>query len=278
MIIGSHVSMSAPDYLLGSVKEALSYDANALMVYTGVPQNTIRKSVSLLKAEEAKKLMDTNGIPLERMIVHAPYIINLANTVKPETYELATSFLRQEIDRVQEIGATYLVLHPGSFVSATLEEGIASIVKGLNEVVREEDKIIICLETMAGKGSEVGFEFTQLQTILSQMNYPKKFGVCLDTCHIHDAGYSLLEFDVILKEFDEIIGLDRLHVIHLNDSKNIQGAKKDRHANLGSGEIGFEILYTIAHHPLLEDKIKILETPWIDDKPPYKEEIALLKK
>lgn len=278
MIIGSHVSMSAPDYLLGSVKEALSYHANALMVYTGAPQNTIRKSVSLLKVQEAKALMEINGMPLERMVVHAPYIINLANTVKPETYELATSFLRQEIDRVQEIGATYLVLHPGSFVTATLEEGIASIIKGLNEVVRKEDRVIICLETMAGKGSEVGFNFTQLQAILSKMNYPEKFGVCLDTCHIHDAGYSLLEFDEVLKEFDEIIGLDRLHVIHLNDSKNSQGARKDRHANLGSGEIGFETLYTIANHPLLTDKIKILETPWINDKPPYKEEIALLRK
>lgn len=278
MIIGSHVSMSAPDYLLGSVKEALSYDANALMVYTGAPQNTIRKSVSSLKVDEAKKLMEDHHLSMDRMVIHAPYIINLANTVKPETYELAVSFLRQEIDRVQEIGAKYLVLHPGSFVAATLEEGIASIIKGLNEVVKEDDDLVICLETMSGKGSEVGFLFEHIKEILDHVHFPTKYGVCLDTCHIHDAGYDVSSIDDVLKEFDKIIGLDKLYVIHLNDSKNIKGAKKDRHANLGQGEIGFEELYRVAHHPLLEDKIKILETPWIDDQPPYKEEIALLRK
>lgn len=278
MIIGSHVSMSAPDYLVGSVKEALSYGANALMVYTGAPQNTIRKSVSSLKVKEARDLLIESGLTLDRLVVHAPYIINLANTIKPETYELATSFLRQEIDRVQEIGATYLILHPGSYVAATLEEGIASIIKGLNDVVRKDDQLIICLETMAGKGSEVGYEFEQIQEILANVSYPEKLGVCLDTCHVHDAGYSLEKLDEVLVRFDEIIGLDKLHVIHLNDSKNIQGAKKDRHANLGDGEIGFDTLYQVAHHPLLNDKIKILETPWIDGQPPYKHEIEMLKK
>ncbi|MEG0734748.1 deoxyribonuclease IV [Anaerorhabdus sp.] len=278
MIIGSHVSMSAPDYLLGSVKDALSYDANALMVYTGAPQNTIRKSVASLKVEEAKELLKSNNIPFDRMVIHAPYIINLANTIRPETYDLAVSFLRQEIDRVTEIGATYLVLHPGSYVGATLEEGIASIIQGLNEVVKEDDDIIICLETMAGKGSEVGYCFEQIKLILDGVRYLNKYGVCLDTCHIHDAGYDVLNIDSVLEEFDRIIGLDKLYVVHLNDSKNIKGAKKDRHANLGQGEIGFEGLYQVAHHPLLEDKIMILETPWIDDQPPYKEEIMMLRK
>ncbi|MEG0177350.1 MAG: deoxyribonuclease IV [Anaerorhabdus sp.] len=278
MIIGSHVSMSAPDYLLGSVKDALSYDANALMVYTGAPQNTIRKSVASLKVEEAKELLKSKTIPFDRMVIHAPYIINLANTIRPETYDLAVSFLRQEIDRVTEIGATYLVLHPGSYVGATLEEGIASIIQGLNEVVKEDDDIIICLETMAGKGSEVGYCFEQIKLILDGVRYLNKYGVCLDTCHIHDAGYDVLNIDSVLEEFDRIIGLDKLYVVHLNDSKNIKGAKKDRHANLGQGEIGFEGLYQVAHHPLLEDKIMILETPWIDDQPPYKEEIMMLRK
>ncbi|MEF9968444.1 MAG: deoxyribonuclease IV [Longicatena sp.] len=277
-MIGSHVSMSAPDYLLGSVKDALSYDANALMVYTGAPQNTIRKSVASLKVEEAKELLKSKTIPFDRMVIHAPYIINLANTIRPETYDLAVSFLRQEIDRVTEIGATYLVLHPGSYVGATLEEGIASIIQGLNEVVKEDDEIIICLETMAGKGSEVGYCFEQIKLILDGVRYPNKYGVCLDTCHIHDAGYDVLNIDSVLEEFDRIIGLDKLYVVHLNDSKNIKGAKKDRHANLGQGEIGFEGLYKVAHHPLLEDKIMILETPWIDDQPPYKEEIMMLRK
>lgn len=277
MIIGAHCKNSSPNYLLGSVQEALSYQANALMIYTGAPQNTRRKDISLLKIDEAHQLMSENNIPLENMIIHAPYIINLANSVKPETYELATKFLRQEIDRVIAIKAKYLVLHPGSFTTADLETGIQTIIRGLNEVLKPSDNIIICLETMAGKGSEVGYRFEHLKQIINQTTLADKLGVCLDTCHIHDAGYDLNNFDDVLDEFDQVIGLDRLKVLHINDSKNIRGARKDRHANIGAGEIGLTALKNICNNPRTKEMIKILETPYIDKNSPYKQEIELLK-
>ncbi len=277
MIIGSHVSMSAPDYLLGAVKEAVGYGANALMIYTGPPQNTRRKPIADMKVKEAHELMDQHGIAKQSMIVHAPYIINLANCVKPETYELAVSFLTQEIERVNQLEASYLVLHPGSHVQAGEEAGLNKIVCGLNEAMQNMGNVSIALETMSGKGSELGYRFEQLRYIIDHVNHPEAIKVCLDTCHIHDAGYDLADFDEVLKAFDQIIGLDRLACLHVNDSKNIQGAKKDRHANIGFGEIGYEKLHHIVHHPLLEHVVKILETPYIEDHAPYQQEIAMLK-
>lgn len=276
MRLGSHCSMSSPDYILGSVKEALSYGANALMIYTGPPQNTLRKSVDLLKIEEAKALLEENHIGMDSVIIHAPYIINLGNSVNPDTYELAIEFLRKEIDRVEAIGAKYLVLHPGSHTTGTLEAGLTKIIEGLNIVLKPEDNVVICLETMAGKGSEIGVNFMQLKQIIDGVKLTDKLGVCLDTCHIHDAGMNLAEFDSVLQEFDDIIGLERLKVIHVNDSKNDCGAKKDRHANIGEGKIGFENLCYVVHHPKLVDVVKILETPWIEDQAPYRIEIEML--
>lgn len=275
--IGSHVGMKAPKYMLGSVEEALSYNSNALMLYTGAPQNTRRKETSELRIEEAHKLLADNNIPVENVVVHAPYIINLANTIKPETYEIAVQFLRTEIDRTMAMGAKYIVLHPGSHVNAGSEAGIESIIKGLNSVLKESDDVIICLETMAGKGSECGRTFDELKQIIDGVNLKDKMGVCLDTCHIHDAGYDLNNFESVLDEFDNIIGLDRLHVLHINDSKNPISASKDRHENLGYGYIGFDTLNSIVNHPRLDDKIKVLETPYVDKKPPYAIEIEMLK-
>lgn len=278
MIIGSHVSMSGKDMLLASVKEALSYGANTFMFYTGAPQNTRRKETSELKIEEAKALMEEYGMELKNIVVHAPYIINLANTVKKETYELAITFLKQELQRCADIGTSILVLHPGSHVQAGEDVGLKQIVRGLNEVLKETPyQGKIALETMAGKGSELGTTFEQLKYIIDHCDYSEKLGICLDTCHIHDAGYDLAHFDDVLDEFDAILGLDQLLVVHLNDSKNVRGARKDRHANLGHGEIGFDILNRIAHHDQLKDVPKILETPYINQKAPYKEEIEMLK-
>lgn len=278
MIIGSHVSMSGKDMLLGSVKEALSYGANTFMFYTGAPQNTRRKAIEEMKVEEAKALMAANNIDLKNVVVHAPYIINLANTVKLETFELAVDFLRQELERCAKIGTSILVMHPGSHVKAGEEAGLAQIIKGLNEALQDTPyQGKIALETMAGKGSELGTTFQQIRYLMDHCQYPEKLGVCLDTCHIHDAGYDLSDFDAILDEFDRVLGLQHLLVIHLNDSKNVKGAHKDRHANLGHGEIGFDILNGIAHHPRIKDVPKILETPFINGKAPYKEEIEMLK-
>lgn len=276
--IGSHMDMKAPEYLLGVVRKSIENDANAFMIYTGAPQNTVRKPVSLFHIEEAHELMREHGIELTSMVIHAPYIINLANVENPSTYELAVRVLKDEIQRTFQLGASYLVLHPGSCLKAGAEAGIASVINGLNEAVDENCPVTILLETMAGKGSEVGRSFEELAAILKGVNYPEYFGICMDTCHLNDAGYDLRDFDSVLKEFDSIIGLSKLKVIHVNDSKNVCGAKKDRHENIGFGEIGFDVLCSIVHHPLLSDVVKILETPYVDRViAPYKKEIAMLK-
>ena len=282
ILLGSHVGMSGSEMFLGSVKEALSYGANTFMVYTGAPQNTRRKEISELRVDEAKNLMAEHGI--STFIVHAPYIINLGNSVKPETFELAVDFLKVEIERTHAMGSNILVLHPGSHVDAGVDAGIEQIIKGLNMVLTADTPVYIALETMAGKGSEIGRTFEELKRIYDGVNHPEKLRICMDTCHLSDAGYPVAtDFDGILAEFDQIIGLDQLAAIHINDSKNEEGAHKDRHANLGDGHIGFDTLKYIVHHPKLAHVPKILETPYIDDPnregyklPPYKEEIARL--
>lgn len=275
--IGSHVSMSGKEMMLGSVKEALSYQATTFMFYTGAPQNTARKPVSELRIDEAKELMKEHHIDINDVVVHAPYIINLANTVKPETFELAVSFLKQEIDRCEAIGISRLVLHPGAHVKAGEDVGLEQIVKGLNMVLSANQTVHIALETMAGKGSELGIDFDQIAYIIQNVKHNELLGVCLDTCHLNDAGYDLTKFDDILDEFEQKIGLDRLLVVHVNDSKNERGAHKDRHENIGYGYIGFETLNYIVHHPKLKDVPKILETPYIEDHAPYKEEIEMFE-
>lgn len=277
--IGSHVSLSGKKMFLGSVEESLENGANCLMVYTGAPQNTKRRPIDEFRVDEAKELLAKNNISMDDVIIHAPYIINLANTTKPEVFELAVDFLRQEIKRVEEIGAKYIVLHPGAHVGAGEEAGLDQIVKGLDMVLTKDQKPIICLETMAGKGSELGTSFQQLAYIINNVKLPNKLGVCLDTCHINDAGYDETDFDKILDDFDKIIGLDRLKVIHVNDSKNPIASHKDRHANVGYGTIGFDKLIKIIYNPRIKDLCKILETPFVNDRndSPYKQEIAMIK-
>ena len=287
MIIGSHVSMSGKDMLLGSVKEALSYGANTFMFYTGAPQNTRRKAISELKVEEAKALMKENNIDLKNVVVHAPYIINLANTVKEETFELAVNFLKQELQRCQDIGTSILVLHPGSHVKAGEEVGLQQIIKGLNEVLKDTPyQGKIALETMAGKGSEVGRTFEELKAIYDGVDKKDRLRVCFDTCHVNDAGYDIVNhYDEVFEEFDKVIGLDQIAVFHINDSMNPLGAHKDRHANIDKGSIGYETLHRLVHDERFIDVPKILETPWLAEegsdkktKPPYKEEIEWLLK
>ena len=282
--IGSHVGMSGKKMMLGSVEEALSYEANTFMIYTGAPQNTKRRDLSELNIDAARKLMAEKGI--EEFIVHAPYIINLGNTVKPETYELAVEFLALELERTVAMGSHVLVLHPGAHVGAGLEAGVASIVKGINEVLTKDTSCYIALETMAGKGTEIGRSFEELAMIYDGVIHNDKLRVCFDTCHTHDAGYDIVhDFDGVIDHFDRLIGKDQIAAIHLNDSKNVRGASKDRHANLGQGEIGFEALKNIVYHPDFMSVPKILETPYIPAEdgsknsfPPYKEEITRLRR
>lgn len=281
MLLGSHVSMSGKEMLLASSKEAASYGANTFMIYTGAPQNTRRKPIEDLNIEAGLQHMKDNGI--SNIVVHAPYIINLGNTTKPETFALGVDFLQKEVERTAAIGATQIVLHPGAHVGAGAEAGIQKIIEGLNEVLSTDYPVQIALETMAGKGSECGKTFEELAQIFDGVKNNDRLSVCMDTCHIHDGGYDVVnDFDGVLNQFDHLIGIDRLKVLHINDSKNIRGAAKDRHENIGFGEIGFEALQYVVHHPQLMNIPKILETPFVgvdakSKKAPYKMEIEMLR-
>lgn len=285
--IGSHVSMNGKDMLLGSVKEALSYNANSFMIYTGAPQNTIRRKTSEMKIEEAKALMEEHDLSLDNVIVHAPYVMNLANG-DPEKRQFAVDFLTSEIKRTAEIGAKQIVLHPGAHVKQGVDVGIKYIVEGLNKVIENTQglDVKIALETMAGKGTEVGKTFEELKAIIDGVNDDARLSVCFDTCHTHDAGYGTKDdFDAVISEFDQVIGKERISVFHINDSKNPLNAHKDRHENIGFGYIGFDALNYIVNHPDFMDVPKILETPYVteteDSKdkvfPPYKEEIEMFR-
>lgn len=283
MKLGSHVGMSGKDMLLGSAREAYSYGANVFMAYTGAPQNTRRKDVSELKIKEAWEYMGEHGI--EDIIIHAPYIINLGNTIKPETYEIAEQFLATELERTEAMGSRVMVLHPGSHVGAGVDTGIAQIVKGINNVLTKDSNVYIALETMSGKGSEIGRNFEELARIYDGVKYNDKLRICFDTCHTNDSGYDLVNnLSGVFTEFDKILGTDQIAVFHINDSKNPLGASKDRHENFGFGSIGFDTLKEIVYMEDFADVPKILETPYVKDPAdskkvyaPYKYEIQMIK-
>lgn len=281
MLIGSHVSMSGKKMLERSAEEAHQFGESTFMIYTGAPQNTRRKNINDLNIEKGHKVMEQYG--LSNIVVHAPYIINIANTTKPEVYELGVNFLQNEIERTQAIGAKDIVLHPGAHVGAGADKGINQIIKGLNEVLTHDHDVRIALETMAGKGTEIGRSFEELARIIDGVTHNDRLSICFDTCHTHDAGYNIKnDFDGVLNEFDKIIGIDRIKVVHVNDSKNEQGAHKDRHENIGFGYIGFDALNNVVHHEAFKDIPKILETPYVGEdkknkKPPYRFEIEMLK-
>lgn len=283
MKLGCHVGMSGKEMMLGSVKEALSYGANTFMLYTGAPQNTRRKDISELRIEEAKALMKEQG--MDEFVVHAPYIINLANCVKPETYQIAVEFLEVELQRTAAMGSKTLVLHPGSHVGEGVDAGTAQIVKGLNSVLTKDTSVHIALETMAGKGSEIGRSFEELAKIYDGVVYSDKLRVCFDTCHTSDAGYDIIhDYDGVMEQFDRVIGKDQIAVFHINDSKNEPGAAKDRHENFGFGHIGFGALMQVVNDDNFAAIPKILETPYVKDPdnakksyPPYAYEIAMIR-
>ena len=283
VLIGSHVSMSGKEMLFGSVKEALSYGANVFMVYTGAPQNTRRKDIEAFMIDKAYELISQSDI--EYFTIHAPYIVNLANTTKQGYHDFAIEFLKSEVERAQALGAHQMTLHPGSHVGAGEDIGIQQIIHGLNQVIDPKQTVHISLETMAGKGTELGKSFEQIAEIISGVTHSEKISVTFDSCHVYDSGYDIVtDLDGVLNEFDKIIGLDRLGVIHINDSKFGLGSHKDRHANIGQGTIGFETIHKLVHHPQLSHLPKILETPWIPVEEgsktkiaPYEAEIAMIK-
>ena len=276
LLLGSHVSFSKNDQLLGSLKEALGYGANTFMFYTGAPQNTRRYAIEDGLTLEAMQIMKDEGIDYSKVVVHAPYIVNLANDGEPEKYQFSVNFLQEEIERCKLLGITKLVLHPGSHVGLGMERAISNIANAINMI--SNDSVVILLETMAGKGTEVGSKLEEIKQIIDLVEDKDHIGVCLDTCHLSDAGYDISNFDKFLDMFDEIIGLDKVGCVHINDSKNENGAHKDRHENFGFGHIGFDNLIKIIYNERLENVPKILETPYVDrDYAPYKYEIEMIK-
>ncbi len=282
MIIGCHVGFGN-NQLLGSVKEAISYGANAFMFYTGAPQNTLRKEINEEETNLAWQMMKENKIDINNVICHAPYIINLANNIDEKKWDFSINFLKQELLRCDKLGIKYMVLHPGSAVSLEREEAINNIIKALNIILESDSNCQILLETMAGKGTEIGVNMEELKRII--FNVRGSIGVCLDTCHLNDSGIDIALFDEYLEEFEKQIGIDKVKCLHINDSKNLRGTHKDRHENIGYGTIGFDNLLNVCLNPKLKDVPKILETPYVgEDKfdskrlyPPYKFEIEMLK-
>lgn len=276
LIIGSHVGFKKDTQLLGSLKEALSYGANTFMFYTGAPQNTMRYDIDDSLTKEAMPIIEKEGIDYSKVIVHAPYIVNLANNKDPDKYNFSINFLKEEVNRCEKLGIKYLVLHPGSHVGLGIDVGIKNIVDALN-IILEDSTVTILLETMAGKGSEIGSNFKEIKKIITGVKNKDRIGVCMDTCHMNDAGYDVSNFDQLLDYFDDIVGLDYVKCIHVNDSKNEKDSHKDRHENIGCGTIGFDNLINIIYNSRLENIPKILETPYVEKKAPYKYEIEMIK-
>ncbi len=276
MIIGSHVNFGS-NQLLESAQTAVSYGANTFMFYTGAPQNTIRKEIDANLTKEATLYMQKNGIDIANVICHAPYIINLANREKEDSWNFSISFLKNEINRITMMGVNYIVVHPGNSLKLDRMEALHNIAEALNNVITLETKPIILLETMAGKGSECGINIYELKEIYKNITLKEKVGFCLDTCHLNDSGVDIAKFDEYLDEFDREIGLEKVKCVHVNDSKNPIGSHKDRHANIGYGTIGFDALISVIYNSKLKDVPKILETPWVGEYPPYKLEIDMIK-
>lgn len=276
LLIGSHVGFKKDTQILGSLEEALSYGSTTFMFYTGAPQNTKRCEISdELTLLALNKMKDTD-IDYSKVIVHAPYIINLANNKDPDKFMFSVRFLQEEVERCSKLGIKNMVLHPGSHVGLGIDEGISNIITGLNMILDNSD-VTILLETMAGKGTEIGSNFNEIKKIINGVHNKERIGVCMDTCHMNDAGYDLTDFDKLLNYFDEVVGLEFLHCIHINDSKNEKSSHKDRHENLGFGTIGFDTLISIIYNERLSDIPKILETPYVGEYPPYKYEIEMIK-
>ena len=277
LYIGSHVGFKKDSQLLGSLQEALSYGEDTFMFYTGAPQNTSRYPILDGLTLEAMTLMKEHGFDYSKVVVHAPYIINLANDKDPDKFMFSVRFLQEELERCELLGIRQMVLHPGSHVGLGIDTAISNIAKGLNMILGTHP-VTILLETMAGKGTEVGSTLEELKRIIDLVDDKEHIGVCLDTCHLNDAGYDMKEFDSFLEQFDQVIGIDKIGCVHVNDSKNVLGSHKDRHENIGFGTIGFDTLLSVIYHEKLEEVPKILETPYVDKVyPPYRYEIEMIR-
>ena len=277
LIIGSHTKFLKDSQLVGCVLESLEYGSNAFMFYTGSNQSTERSEIDDEKTNEAFALMKVNNIDINNVVVHAPFIINLANNSDERKYNFYITFLKKEINRCIKLGVKKLILHPGSRVGIETEIALNNIIYGLNKALEDIENFDVILEFMSGKGSEVGSSIDDFVYIYSGIEKKDMVSICIDTCHMNDAGIDLNDFNIFLDEFDKKIGIEKIHAVHVNDSQNIIGSHKDRHANIGYGTIGFNILLGIVYNKRLENIPKILETPYYSEIAPYKHEIDNFK-
>lgn len=282
--LGCFVGATKPDFMLGMVKTVVDYGATSFMFYSGPPQSFRRTPTDQFKLDLAKAYLAKHNLGDlgDNYVVHAPYLINLANGDSTKR-ERSFNFFLDELKRTNELGAKYFVLHPGSALNVKDKtQALDHLATELNRAISMTKDTMICLETMADKGQQICSKFEELRYVIDQISDKSRIGVCFDTCHVHDAGYDLAKTQELIDHFDQVIGLKYLYVIHLNDSKNPIGARKDRHANIGYGKIGFENLLNFIYHKEICNKIIILETPWIDDPirgevPLYKEEIEMIR-
>lgn len=270
--LGSHVSFSSPRYLAQAAEEAISYNANAMMIYLGAPQNTKRVEFEKMHLDEYQEKY-SSIIPKENILVHAPYIINPSSV---EKHQFAIDFLVKEIQMMNKLGLTKLVVHPGAHTEFSRNEAISTLINSMKIILQRTQGVTILLETMSGKGTEIGNDIPELARIIKQVGN-ERLGICLDTCHMWDAGYDIREFDEFINFLKECEAFDLVKAIHINDSKNPLGARKDRHENIGKGNIGVNTLKAFVNSPVFDNIIKVLETPYVDEKPIYKQEIEILK-
>lgn len=271
LTIGAHMSVAKG--LDKAAEDVVKMEANTMQFFSRNPRG------SSFKIYSDKELANFQRIRREHhfgpLLAHAPYTLNLASA-QEKVYDFACMVIREDIARMDALGIEYLVFHPGSHTGIGTEAGIQNIIRGLNQAITGEEKITVLLETMSGKGSEIGVTFEELKAIRDGVKYPERIGVCLDTCHVFSAGYDIVNnLDGVLDEFDHIFGLDLLKAIHMNDSMMPFGAHKDRHATIGDGEIGLEALLNVMRHPKLKGIPIYLETP-LDDEG-HKEEIVMIK-
>ena len=272
LYIGCHLT-SSKGYE-NMAKEAISIEANTLQFFTRNPRGGKAKAIDPEDAARYRAKAETAGFG--KIVAHAPYTLNPCSA-EAKTREFAFMAMKDDLERMEYVPGNYYNFHPGSHVGQGVDVGIEMIAKMLNEILTPEQTTIVLLETMAGKGSEVGGRFEELAAIIEKVNLKDKIGVCLDTCHVHDAGYDIVNnLDGVLEEFDRIVGLDKLKALHINDSKNPCGAKKDRHAKIGEGFIGKEAFARILNHPKLKGLPCVLETPQ-ETLAGYGEEIKMLK-
>ena len=271
LVLGTHMSIAGG--LNKTAQNVVKMNANTMQIFSRNPRGSNFKNPSEKEVEEFQKIRKEHHFG--PILAHAPYTMNLASA-KPEVYEFACDVIREAIQRMDNLGIENIVFHPGSHTGIGTEAGIENIIRGLNQAITKSQNIMVLLETMSGKGTEIGVRFEELKTIRDGVNHPEKVGICLDTCHVFSAGYDIVNhLEEVLDELDENIGLSYLRAIHLNDSMMPFGSQKDRHATIGDGEIRLEALMKVITNPRLAGIPLYLETP-LDDAG-HKKEIQMIK-